>query len=628
MSNKYFIFDFDSTFVKVETLSILAEIALLDHPDKAEIVKEIDQITEQAMAGQYSFSESLTTRIKLLPLNKSHIQEAIQYLKTQITDSVMANLEFFKQNASQIYIISGGFIEVIQPIASLFHIPAQQVLANRLFFDYPGNVIGIDTSNPLSQDQGKVKCVHQLNLPKEQTIVIGDGYNDYEIKEAGLAEQFYAFTENVERENVVKQADAVIKDLTGLFLLLNLPYMDATPRKKVLLLENIHPSVQNYFQQHGYQVESLKKALDTEALLKAIQNVSILGIRSKTQICDAVLANAHHLEAIGAFCIGTNQIELNTCLQKGIAVFNAPFSNTRSVVELTLAEMILLMRKAVSGYRNILKGTWDKSAKEANELRGKTLGIIGYGNIGSQLSILSEALGMRVIFYDIEDKLPLGNSLALSSMNEVLTHADIITIHVDGRAENHHLIDERAFNMMKPGAVFLNLSRGFVVDEKALLKALQSGHLKGAGLDVYNEEPHHSPGAFQSPFTEFDNVFLTPHIGGSTEEAQKHIGEYVSKNLHHYSRFGSSIGSVNFPQIDLPALKTNQRIIHIHQNTPGVLAKINSTLAEFKNNIEGQFLKTTQEIGYVITDINHPVEDHLISELAHIPSTIRVRKLN
>tara|TARA_R110002110_G_scaffold124505_2_gene301871 strand:+ start:18960 stop:20846 length:1887 start_codon:yes stop_codon:yes gene_type:complete len=628
MKNKFFIFDFDSTFIKVESLNILAEIALADHPKKIDIIKDIDHLTEQTMAGQYSFAESLQQRIKLLPLNKSHIQEAQAYLKNQISTSIQSHRAFFKKYQKQIYIISGGFLELILPIARDFHIPTHHVFANKFSFDYEGQVTGIDPHNPLSQDQGKVKLMHQLALPPEQTIVIGDGYNDYEIKEAGLVKTFFAYAENVERESVIQQADAVLKDLNGLFLLLNIDYKPTSQSKKVLLLENIHPSVVQYFQSEGYQVETCPKALDEDLLLNKIKDIHILGIRSKTQVSEKILAQATKLEAIGAFCIGTNQISISRCQQQGVAVFNAPFSNTRSVVELTLAEMILLMRRAALSQQKMSQGIWDKSAKQANEIRGKILGIIGYGNIGSQLSILAEALGMQVIYYDVTEKLPLGNSQPLKSMNEVLTHADIVSIHVDGRKDNFNLIGQKEFNIMKPGSVFLNLSRGSVVDEDALITALKSKHLKGAGLDVYHNEPHLSPGEFESPLAKLDNVFLTPHIGGSTEEAQKHIGEFVSKNLHHYSHFGASTSSVNFPQIDLPALKANQRILHIHNNTPGVLAKINNILANFKNNIEGQFLKTNEQIGYVITDINHAVADELILELENIPNTIRVRKLS
>ncbi len=628
MKNKFFIFDFDSTFIKVESLNTLAEIALADHPQRVEITQEIDHITEQTMAGQYPFSEALNQRIKLLPLNKRHIQEAQEALKSQVSDSIQSNRAFFKAYREQIYIVSGGFFELILPIANLFHIKPDHVFANKFSFDFAGQVTGIDLNNPLSQDQGKVKLMHQLGLPPEHTIVIGDGYNDYEIKEAGLVKTFFAFAENVERKSVTQHADAVLKDLNGLFLLLNLNVEPASRSKKVLLLENIHPSVIQFFQSEGYQVESYNKALNEETLLSKIKDISILGIRSKTQVNEQIIAQAPLLEAIGAFCIGTNQIALSTSSKQGIAVFNAPFSNTRSVVELTLAEMILLMRRATLSQQKMSRGIWDKSAIQANEIRGKTLGIIGYGNIGSQLSILAEAMGMHVIYYDVADKLPLGNSKPLKSMNDVLTHADVVTIHVDGRAENHNLISDKEFGIMKSGAVFLNLSRGSVVDESALIAALKNKNIKGAGLDVYHSEPSTSPGEFRSPLTELDNVFLTPHIGGSTEEAQKHIGEFVSKNLHHYSHFGASIGSVNFPHIDLPALQGNQRIIHIHNNMPGVLAQINSILANFKNNIEGQFLKTNENIGYVITDINHKVDKELISELENIPNTIKVRKLN
>jgi len=628
MKNKIFIFDFDSTFIKVESLNTLAEIALADHPKRAEILQEIDYLTEQAMAGQYSFSEALNQRIKLLPLNKRHIQEAQQALKSQVSNSIQSNRAFFKAYREQIYIMSGGFIELILPIADLFHIKPEHVFANKFSFDFTGQVTGIDLDTPLSQDQGKVKLMHQLGLPPEHSIVIGDGYNDYEIKEAGLAKTFFAFAENIERESVTQNADAVLKDLNGLFLLLNLNVEPASHRKKVLLLENIHSSVAQFFQSEGYHVECCSKALDEPSLLKKIKDISILGIRSKTQVNEKIISEATNLEAIGAFCIGTNQISLPASSKHGIAVFNAPFSNTRSVVELTLAEMILLMRRATLSQQKMNRGIWDKSATQANEIRGKTLGIIGYGNIGSQLSILAEAMGMNVIYYDLAEKLPLGNSKPLKSMNDVLTHADVISIHVDGRAENYNLISYKEFDIMKPGAVFLNLSRGSVVDESALVAALKNNDIKGAGLDVYHSEPNTSPGEFRSPLIDLENVFLTPHIGGSTEEAQQHIGTFVSKNLYHYSHFGASVGSVNFPQLDLPALHCKQRIIHIHKNMPGILAQINSILANFKNNIEGQFLKTNENIGYVITDINHIVDKDLIAELGNIPNTIKVRSLN
>lgn len=628
MNNKIFIFDFDSTFIQVESVSILAEITFADHPNKTNIIKEIDLLTEQTMAGLYSFSEALQQRLHLFSLHRTHIQKAIEILKTKITPSIQKNIAFFKEYADQIYIISGGFYEIILPIAKSFGIQADHVFANHFYYNYDGKVVGIDTENPLAQDQGKVKLLKKLNFSPENTTIIGDGYNDYEVKEAGLAGTFYAFTENISREAVIKNADAIIHNLDGLFLLSDIAYQPQDRNKKVLLLENIHESVRLFFQNKGYEVISEKHALPEQELINALSDIHILGIRSKTKVTATVLEHAPQLEALGAFCIGTNQIDLPKCQQQGIAVFNAPYSNTRSVVELTLAEMILLMRRGIALNRKLNQGIWDKSSDGAHEVRGKTLGIIGYGNIGSQLSILAEAIGMNVIFYDIEEKLPLGNARALSSMEKVLSRADVVSIHVDGRKENRHLIGKAQFDSMKHGAIFLNLSRDSVIDEHALFEALLSGRVNGAGVDVFPDEPHQSGSPFHSKLLEHDNVFLTPHIGGSTMEAQKHIGDYVSKNLHLYTSHGTSSGSVNFPQIDLPAIESDHRIIHIHKNTPGVLAKINSLLASFQNNIEGQFLKTNEDIGYVITDINHQVKDELIEELKKIPNTIKVRKLS
>ena len=628
MHNKIFIFDFDSTFIQVESFNTLAELVLAEHPNKATIIKEIDDLTEQTMAGLYSFADALKKRLAILPLNRNDIKRAVEILKTEITPSFFKNSAFFKKYANQIFIVSGGFYEIIKPIANSLYIKDDHIYANHLIYDYNGKVVGIDTENPLAQDQGKIKLLKTLGFPPEITSIIGDGYNDYEIKEAGYASTFYAFTENVTREAVVEKADVVIRDLDGLFLLAHLDYQPIIQHKKVLLLENVHESVRQYFRGKGYSVTTQLHALPETELIEALKDVNILGIRSKTLVSETVLKQAPMLETIGAFCIGTNQIDLHQCLKQGVAVFNAPFSNTRSVVELTLAEMILLMRRAAALNRKINQGIWEKSSNGAQEVRGKVLGIIGYGNIGSQLSILAEAIGMQVIFYDIEEKLPLGNAKACTSMKNVLTQADIVTIHVDGRKENHHLISHDQFALMKPGTVFLNLSRDSVIDEAALLSALTSGQIKGAGIDVFPNEPHQSGSEFKSPLLAFDNVFLTPHIGGSTMEAQKHIGEYVSKNLHAYAAYGNSIGSVNFPQIDLPAIETDHRLIHIHKNIPGVLAQINSVLASFNNNIEGQFLKTNQDVGYVITDINHQVDNELIAALEKIPNTIRVRKLN
>jgi len=627
MQNKCYLFDFDSTFIQVEMLEILAEIGLTNHPEKNSRMAAIHEITELAMKGQYSFGESLRERIPLLNLTSAHIEQAIETLKQKITPSFARNIDFFKKNADSIYILSGGFIELIWPIVQAFGLRRDHIFANRFLYDFEGNVLGYDEHNPLAQDQGKVKAAYQLQLQGD-ILIIGDGYTDYEVKEAGIANTFVAFTENVTRESVVKLADIVVNELEDLFFTCEIPYISKATHQKVLLLENLHPVVAHYFKNQGYEVENLQHALTKDELIKKLEGVSVLGIRSKTEVTKDVIDQCHTLEAIGAFCIGTNQIDLNHCSQKGIAAFNAPFSNTRSVVELAIGEIILLVRRAVAMNNKLFQGQWNKSSQGAHEVRGKTLGIIGYGNIGTQLSIIAEALGMRVIFYDIDDKLPMGNAKACHSLEELLNLADVVSVHVDGRKENHHLINANTFAMMKPGVIFLNLSRGFVVDFDALTKEMASGKIAGVGIDVYPEEPHNSKSEFKTPLQQFENAFITPHIGGSTEEAQQSIGEYVSKNLHAYMADGASLGSVNFPQLYLPSMNYPQRIIHIHKNVPGILAKINGLFAQHECNIEGQFLKTNENIGYVITDLNHQIDDNTLSNLNAIPRTIKVRLLN
>lgn len=625
-TKRTYLIDFDSTFIQVETFDILADIALKDHPERKQRLEFIHDITQQAMEGKIGFEDSLKDRIGLLSLNQSYIEQTIAILKEKITPSFLRHRDFFEQNKDNIIILTGSFIDIVWPIVHSFGIKRENVFANRFLYDFDGNIHGYDRSNPLAQDQGKVKLVQQLNLEGE-VVIIGDGYNDYEVKASNLASMFIALTENIARPPVVKLADAVIDSLEGLFFTFDLPYSTQVERKKVLLLENIHPDVVRYFQNSGYEVTTQATALENKALAQALVGVNVLGIRSKTQVDSKVLEACPDLEAIGAFCIGTNQIDLAQCSKQGIAVFNAPFSNTRSVVELALAEIIMLVRQAAKSNSQFHKGQWHKSSLHAHEVRGKTLGIIGYGNIGSQLSILAEAIGIHVIFYDIEDRLPLGNAKACHTLEQLLSQSDVVSIHVDGRPENKHLMGAAQFNAMKKGAVFLNLSRDSVVDFEALQSALVSEKLAGVGVDVFPNEPHESKAKFTTPLQQFENTILTPHIGGSTEEAQQNIGEYVSKNLHAYCNDGSTLGSVNFPTLSLPSLNYPQRIIHLHDNVPGILAQINALFAELKCNIEGQFLKTNDKMGYVITDLNHEISPEVVDRLENISHTIKVRSL-
>ena len=372
---------------------------------------------------------------------------------------------------------------------------------------------------------------------------------------------------------------------------------------------------------------SKKEALSETELIAEIADIHILGIRSKTELTENALASASKLLAIGAFCIGTNQIDIEACNHRGIAVFNAPYSNTRSVVELALGEIILLLRNITTKSNELHQGIWNKSALNSNEVRGKTLGIIGYGHIGSQLSILAENLGMRVLFYDLEDKMPLGNAIACKQLEDVLIHADIVSLHIDGRLSNHHYMDKNKFSQMKTGSVFLNLSRGHVVDYGALKEALESKQILGAAVDVFPDEPTANSSGFIFELQGLDNVILTPHIGGSTMEAQEAIGKFVPNKILNYINIGSTDGVVNLPQVQLPVQQNQHRILHIHKNMPGMMAHINKIIANSQVNITGQYLKTNEFLGYVIIDVENTYPESFIEQLKSMEHTIKCRIL-
>jgi D-3-phosphoglycerate dehydrogenase len=623
-----FIIDFDSTFTQVEALDILGEISLSTDPDRDVKLQAIKDITDKGMDGSITFRESLEQRLEILKANKSQITDLIAALKKRVSKSFDRNKEFLLENAEDIYIISNGFKDFIIPIVGDFGIQKENVFANEFVYDEHGNIVDFNRENPLSKNNGKAETIRRVNLEGD-IYVIGDGYTDYEIKASGLANKFYAFTENVSRARVMKEADHIAPSLDEILYINNLNTKFSYPKSriKVLLLENVHPIGIELFKEEGYQVEVVSSAMSEEELCEKIKNVSILGIRSKTNVTKKVLENANRLIAIGAFCIGTNQIDLETCQEKGIAVFNAPFSNTRSVVEMAIAEIIFLMRNFVDKSTGMHVGKWDKSATGSFEIRGKKLGIVGYGNIGAQLSVLAENMGMNVFYYDVIEKLALGNATKLNSLDELLKTCDIVSLHVDGRKDNKCLLDREKIGMMKQGAILVNLSRGHVVDIPALRDAILSGQLAGCAVDVFPEEPKNNKEMFESELRGLPNTILTPHIGGSTLEAQENIARFVPGKIMEYVNTGNTYNSVNFPNIQLPFLKDAHRLIHIHHNEPGVLAKINQILANYNINIVGQYLKTNEKIGYVITDIDKAYSKDAIEAMKLIPGTIRFRML-
>jgi D-3-phosphoglycerate dehydrogenase len=628
LNSPYIIIDFDSTFAKVEGLDELAAIALNGHPDRDSVVQKISDLTNKGMNGEMSFAEGLRERISLLKANREHIEELVALLRTKVSDSFQRNKEFLTENADQIFIVSSGFKEFIVPVATELGIHPGHVYANEFVFDELGNIVGIDENNVLSMDGGKIKLLSSLKLEGD-VYAIGDGYTDYELKSSGLANRFYAFTENVERPRVLAVAEHIATSFDDFLYDNKLSRSQSYPKSriKVLLLENVHPAALRAFEQEGFNVEFVKGALDEDELCERIKDVSIIGIRSKTNITKRVLDNANRLMAIGAFCIGTNQIDLEEAAKRGIAVFNAPYSNTRSVVELAVGEMIMLIRNTVTKSNQMHAGVWDKSAVGSFEVRGKKLGMVGYGSIGTQLSVVAEALGMHVYFYDEVEKLSLGNAKKLNTLDELLAVSDVISLHVDGRKENANMIGEREFALMKDGVIFLNLSRGHVVDIEALANAVKSGKVAGAGVDVFPYEPKTNAESFESALRGLPNVILTPHIGGSTEEAQENIGHFVPGKLLEFMNNGSSYGSVNFPEVQLPKLKDSHRLLHIHANVPGVLAKLNHIFAKNNININGQYLNTNTNIGYVIVDIAKDYTEEFIQEVKEVEGTIRFRML-
>lgn len=396
---------------------------------------------------------------------------------------------------------------------------------------------------------------------------------------------------------------------------------------KALLLENIDKTAIEAFEKAGFEVDSRSGALEGEELIEALQDVNVVGVRSRTHLTEEVVEQMpDHLVAIGAFSIGTNQIALDAAAKRGIVCFNAPYSNTRSVVELAMGEIVVMARRLFDKSQQMHQGIWRKSADGSHEVRGRTLGIVGYGNIGSQLSILAEAFGMKVQFYDIADKLALGNAHRCDSLEELLSTSETVSLHVDGRYENRDIFGAREFAMMPERSLFLNLSRGFVVDEVALAENLRSGHIAGAAIDVYHEEPKTTGDPFENPLQGMPNVILTPHVGGSTREAQSDIGRYVSGKLIDYVTNGSTAMSVNMPQVQVQPLQ-GHRIIHIHENVPGVMGTLNTILSSHNANIAYQALSTVGDTGFAIMDVTSSTPG-LAAELEEVPHTIRVRVLN
>ncbi|MDC6365014.1 MULTISPECIES: phosphoglycerate dehydrogenase [Flavobacteriaceae] len=626
-TGRKYVFDFDSTLTRVEALDVLAEITLKGKSNKDEVIQEIQEITNLGIDGDISFTESLERRIKLLKAHKNDLEGLVDDLRQKISKSIESNKDFFHEFSDDIYVISCGFKEFIDPIVKEYNIPSDRVYANTFKFDEEGNIIGFDEANVLASHNGKIECLKNLDLDGE-VQVIGDGYSDYVMREAGIADKFFAYTENVHREKATNNADHVAPNLDEFLFVNDLPRKISYPKNriKILLLENVHPAAFENLSNDGFSVELVKHSLTEEELIERIKGVHVVGIRSKTQVTQKVLDAANKLLVIGAFCIGTTQIDLDYSKKKGVVVFNAPYSNTRSVVELAIGQIIMLMRSIFTRSTEIHDGKWNKTAINSREVRGKNLGIVGYGNIGKQLSVLAEAIGMRVYYYDVMDQLALGNAVKCNTLEDLLSVSDVVSLHVDDNKANKNFIGEREITQMRDGAILVNLSRGFVVDIDALAEALKSGKLGGAAVDVYPAEPR-SNGDFETALQGISNVILTPHIGGSTEEAQRDIADFVPNKIMDYINSGNTVDAVNFPNIRLPKQNKAHRFLHIHKNVPGIMAKINEVLANYEMNITGQYLSTDNEVGYVITDLDKDYNKEVVKALKDVENTIKFRVL-
>lgn len=623
----YFIIDFDSTFIRIEALDKLAEIALADNPKKDFILAKIKNLTEKGMKGEIPFDQSLVKRLKLFHANKNHLELLVKTLKKNITSSILRNKVFFKKYKKEIFVISGGFRDYITPLFKPFGIESGHILANDFKFSQKGEITGFDKKNLLSQKGGKTRAIKKLELTGK-IYVIGDGYTDYEIKKKGEADKFYVFHENVKRDNVSEKADYLLPNFDEFLYIMSMPRAISYPkhRIKVLLLDKVDLSAAQIFKDEGFSVEYIENPLSNEDLIQKIKDAFVVGVRARTKLTADILSHAQKLMCAGRFGIGVDNIDLPACSAKGIAVFNAPFSSTRSVAELIIGEIIMLMRQIADKNMLLHKGTWDKKTAGAHEIRDKILGIVGYGNIGTQLSILAEALGMRVIFYDVVDKLPLGNARRCLKLEELLKQSDVISVHISGNPKTH-VIGERELNLMKKGSYIINTSRGGAVDNDALVTLLKTGKIAGAAIDVFEHEPKDKNEIFVCQLRGVPNVILTPHIAGSTEESQRNIADFVSKKMLEFINLGNTYMNLTLPAIQLPKLNKAHRMLHLHDNVPGILAQINGVLAKHSINILGQYLKTNEKIGYVITDVDKKYEKDVLKELRQIQHTIKFRVL-
>ncbi len=640
------IFDFDSTIINAEGVELIIENALarVGEEQAGALRTQLHDLTLKATNGEMPLGEALRTRFQLAPVMRADVEKAAALILNSITPMVAETIEALRRAGRQIFIFSTSFDEIVRPVTDALLVPRDHVFSNQLIYDFTGRVMGINENNPLFFSVGKGFLAEQLKnegrLPG-RTAVVGDGSTDLSLRKNNIAQIFVYFSGTQVLEEIRQQADFAIERFNQLLPLFfseaEYSHQQAetdeaeeksdAPTPRAILLENIHDKAVALLRESGVELETHKGGWEESGLIKSAQGAHLLGIRSQSRVTAGVIAALPDLWAVGAFCIGINQVDLEAAAKAGIPVFNAPYSNTRSVAELVVGETIMLMRRIFEKSAAAHQGKWLKAAAGCSEVRGKRVGIIGYGHIGSQVSILFENLGMSVVFHDVVDKLPLGNARRAKDLPALLEQVDVVTLHVPDTPETRGMIGAAALQRMKPGAFLINSSRGRVVDMEALQVALQSGRLAGAAIDVFPQEPNHTVEVFTCPLQGLENVILTPHIGGSTEEAQENIALYVSDKLVHFLRTGNTRGAVNFPEVDMPRMPGTHRILHIHKNVPGVLAKINSVFARRGINVAGQMLQTNEHIGYLVVDVDHHISGHVLELMRHITETIKIRKI-
>ena len=595
MQQPWFIIDFDSTFTQVETMEELAAISLKNDPEKEAIIEQIKHLTDLAMDGKMPFNKSLKARIALLSAKKYHLNMLVNRLRKKVTPSFARNKEFFKKYQGRVLIVSGGFKEFIAPVVKSFFIDEDCIYANTFIYDKKNNIIGSDEENPLAQEGGKVKLLKQLWL-KGQVIAIGDGYTDYQMRESGMAEQFFAFTENIARERVLAKADYIAPSLDEILYKMKLPMALSYPKSRInaVLLGKETFATEPYFKLEGYNV--IKRDSLTNKALTDLKNASIIFSSLKQEVTD--LNNFPKLISLAVWGNNNQQFNASIAQQMAVPIFSSPFANTRSVVELGLGFMFQLSRQTNT------------------ELRGKKIGIIGYGNAGSLMGVLTQNLGMDVLYFDEKDRAPLGNAIACKSVTDLLKKSNYVVLLQSKNTGT--ILAEKELKQMQPNACLINLSYDNSVEVQAALKLVQQKKLFGFAMDFQQEENY-------LKLKQNNQIIATLNQRNNTIETQQNIASFTSEKIIQYINTGNISRSLNFPDIQLPALQGSHRFIHIHKNKPGLLAKINAVLAKHKINITGQYLKTNETLGYVITDVSKKYDNEVINELRKIEATIKFR---